>query len=314
VPELNRIGRPRILITGGSGLLALNWACQVRDRWDVVLGTHRRTVSLAGVASQPVDLTDAASFGRSLDSLRPDLVVHTAGLTDVDRCEADPAQALAGNAEPARTVAEAAATRSIRLVHISTDHLFTGVRPLVDENEAPQPMNQYAASKLRAEEWVRSAHPSALVVRTNFFGWGHATRRSFSDWILDNIRAGKTLSLFDDVFFTPILAGRVATECHALVERGASGVFNVCGDERISKYQFAIRLVAAFGSGDELFKRSSIAGAGLKAPRPNDMSLDHAKARGALGAAPRSLEDDFSELQRQEAAGQRDELLKAVHG
>lgn len=304
--------RPKLLITGGTGLLALNWACETRSKWDVVLGTHRRRVSLAGTTAVSVDLTSGEAFGRQLDQIQPDLIVHTAGLTDVDRCEADPAQAIAGNAAPARSVAEASAARSIRLIHISTDHLFTGERSLVAETETPRPMNQYAVSKLRAEEWVREANPAALIARTNFFGWGHAERRSFSDWLLDNMRAGRSLSLFDDVHFTPILAGRVASECHALVERGESGIFNICGDERISKYRFAVRLAHAFDLGIDHLQKSTIVGAGLKAPRPNDMSLDHAKARLALGTQPVSLDDDFAALHRQEEAGQRDELLGAV--
>lgn len=311
MPEMKR---PKILITGGTGLLALNWACEVRGQWDVVLGTHSRQVSLAGTTAVAVDLTSAEAFGRQLDEIRPDLIVHTAGLTDVDRCEADPAQALAGNTWPARAAAEAAAERSIRLIHISTDHLFTGERSLVSETETPEPMNQYAVSKLSAEEWVQNAHASALIVRTNFFGWGHASRRSFSDWILDSVRGGKSLTLFDDVFFTPILASRVATECHALIDRGESGIFNICGDERISKYRFAVQLARTFDLSLDLFQKSSIVGAGLKAPRPNDMSLDHAKARRALGAQPISLDDDFAALRRQEQAGRRDELLGAVSG
>ena len=124
-------------------------------------------------------------------------------------------------------------------------------------------MNQYAVSKLSAEQWVLDACTDALVVRTNFFGWGHANRRSFSDWLLDSMRAGKSLSLFDDVFFTPILADRVAAECHALIELGQRGVFNICGDERISKYEFAIRLAGAFGLSTDQFQRSTIVGAGL---------------------------------------------------
>ncbi len=106
----------------------------------------------------------------------------------------------------------------------------------------------------------------------------------------------------------------MAAECHALVERGHTGVFNICGDERISKYQFALRLAETFGLGTDHFHKSSIVGAGLKAPRPNDMSLDHAKARRALGCAPRSLENDFADLRAQEEAGRRDELLGAVTG
>lgn len=304
--------KPRILITGGTGLLAINWACAMRDRWDVVLGTHRHRVALAGTSSRSIDLSDSTAFARQLDDIQPSVIVHTAGLTDVDRCEADPEQAIAGNALPARCVAEAAASRGIRMIHISTDHLFTGERPLVPETELPRPMNQYAVSKLRAEEWVLAALPSALVIRTNFFGWGHESRRSFSDWLLDNARAGKALLLFDDVYFTPILASRVAEECHMLLERGQSGVFNICGDERISKYRFALGLANVFGLSAGLFGKSSIAGAGLRAPRPNDMSLDHAKARAALGEAPRPLDDDFRELRRQQNEGRRDELLRAV--
>ncbi len=304
--------RPRVLVTGGSGFLAINWACAVHDVWDVVLGTHRHRVVLNGVSSQPVSLDDADVVGAELDRLSPDLVVHTAGLTDVDRCEADPALARAANADLARNVALAVARRSIPLVHISTDHLFTGEHRLVSENEPVHPLNEYGHSKLLAEEWVLDACPEALVIRTNFFGWGHATRRSFSDWIIYNLRAGQALSVFDDVFFTPILADRVAIWVHELLSRGASGIFNVCGDERVSKYEFAMRLTTHFGLPDSLIRRASIEGAGLRAARPRDMSLDNAKARQAVGRAVHSLQEDLSELRRQEASGRRDLLLRAV--
>jgi dTDP-4-dehydrorhamnose reductase len=250
--------KPRLFVTGGSGFLAINWACAVRDSWDVILATHRHDVALVGVTAVAVELGDARSLGKELERINPDLIVHTAGLTDVDRCEADPAAAHAANAILARVVAQAAGNRSVRLVHISTDHLFSGDRALVSETEPVHPLNEYARSKWLAEQRVLDACPDALVVRTNFFGWGHATRRSFSDWLLYNLRAGQTISAFDDVYFTPVLADQVVTWIHELVSRDASGVYNVCGDERLSKYEFALRLVAEFGLPAGLIRRASV--------------------------------------------------------
>lgn len=302
----------RLLITGGSGLLALNWACAMRDSWRVVLGTHRHSVRLDGVESRPLDLDDAGRLGRQFAELAPDLVVHAAALTSVDECEADPAQARCVNAGLARNVAEAAAARDLRLVHISTDHLFAGDRSNYREDDAPAPLNEYARSKLLGEDWVRQAHPQALVLRTNFYGWGHARRQSFSDWILQSLRAGREITLFDDVFFTPLLADALASAAHRLLERSAAGLFNLAGDERVSKYDFGMRLARVFGLPEAPIRRGSVAEAGLQASRPRDMSLDSGRAQALLGAGTGGLDEHFQALRRQEQAGRREELFHAV--
>lgn len=302
----------RLLITGGSGLLALNWACAMRENWDVVLGTHRHRVSLRGATVLPLDLGDADRLSRQLAELSPDLVVHAAGLTSVDACEADPALARQVNAELARNVAAAAAGRNIRLVHISTDHLFAGTRSGYREDDAPEPLNEYARSKLLGEEWVRQAHPQALVLRTNFFGWGHAGRLSLSDWILQSLRAGREITLFDDVHFSPLLADALAVAAHRLIARPVDGTFNLGGDERISKYDFGVRLARAFDLPESPIQRGSVGAARLQARRPRDMSLDSGRAKALLGTGTGSLEEHFQALRRQEEAGRREELIHAV--
>ena len=304
--------KPRLLITGGSGLLALNWACAMRDRWDVVLGMHRHRVTLRGATALPLDLGAPDRLARQLGELSPDLVVHAAGLTSVHQCAADPALARHVNAELARNVAEAAAGRNIRLVHISTDHLFAGTRSGYREDDAPEPLNEYARSKLLAEEWVSRAAPRALILRTNFFGWGHARRQSFSDWILQALREGKPVTMFDDVYFTPILADALAEAAHRLVELSASGIYHLAGEERVSKYEFALRLARTFALPTETIRPSRLHDAGLAAKRPADMSLDSARARAMLGDGPGRLDDFFHALRRQETEGRREALLHAV--
>lgn len=304
--------KQRVVITGGSGLLATNWGCAVRDRWDVVLGTHRHSVALAGTESSRLNLDDPAHLGQQLDVFSPDLVVHTAGLTDVDRCEENRDLAHQVNAVIARNVAHAAAGRNIPLIHVSTDQLFAGDRSFYRESDVPQPLNEYGRTKALAETWVQAAHPKALIVRTNFFCWGLPHRQSFSDWLIYNLRDGKALTLFDDVYFTPVLADTLALAAHELIEKGASGIFNLSGDERLSKYSFALQLSEEFGLPAELIRRDQVMHARLPALRPRDMSLDNNKARQILGRELGTAHQFLSVLRAQEMTGRRSELHASI--
>jgi len=304
--------KKRILITGGSGLLALNWAIAMRDVWDVTLVTHHHSVQVRGVKTCSFNLDSPMELGSQFRQLKPDLVVHTAGLTSVDKCERSPNLAHHANAEIARNVVLAAIACDASLIHISTDHLFPDQGSLFSEVNATAPINQYARTKALAEFWVQEVNPSALVIRTNFFGWGHQNRQSFSDWIIQGLRAGIPLTLFDDVFFTPILVDALVLYAHALLDAGASGIFHVVGDERISKYEFALKLATRFNLSAELISRQKLRDVQLLAPRPHDMSLDNSKARALLGHSLGTVDNFLHSLQDQERAGRKFELQSAV--
>jgi len=302
----------KILITGGTGLLALNWACAMRDTWNVVLGVHRHDVRLDGVKSVQLNLSSAPDFERTVDSIYPDLIVHTAGMTHVDTCESDRAGAFKANAYAAEIVALVAKQKSIRLIHVSTDHLFDGSVPFCTERTEPKPLNAYATSKLAAEKLVTDRCPEALILRTNFFGWGSVYRQSFSDWIISGLLAGTELQMFEDVFFTPILADELIGFAHGLHDIGSSGIFNVVGTRRISKYDFGVELAQSLGVPAGRIQPGKVASAHLRAARPKDMSLSNSRLVHAMGRSPGDLQQWFEQLRLQEIQGRRRELLHAV--
>ena len=302
----------RLLITGGTGLLALNWACAMRETWDVTLGIHSNLVDLAGVNSCPLALDDPVRLLAQIDDIAPDLVVHTAGLTSVDQCELNPSFANQANVVIAQNLALAAARRSVALVHVSTDHLFSGNQSMCTEDERPAPINHYGRTKALAEIAVLNANPQALVLRTNFFGWGNSKRQSFTDWLIYSLRSGKKLPLYENIFFTPILADALALAAHQLVEKGASGVFNLVGDQRLSKYEFACILADNFSLPQYLVLRHIFDGSELVAPRPLDMSLNNNKARQVLGRDIGKVSHFLAALRQQELFGRRDELIRSV--
>lgn len=273
----------RVLITGGTGLLGLNWAVVAKDTYDVVLGIHQRVVQLPGVATQPLLLESVDSFLENLDLIQPDYVIHAAGLTSIELCEENPDLAYHVNVELAENVACACALRGIQLAHVSTDHLFRGDRPLLDEEMPVDPINIYGKTKAEAEVRVQDVCPEALVIRTNFYGWGPDYRQSFSDWILNNLKASHPITLFNDVFYTPIYIGRLVQVVHELLEKFAKGTFHVVGDARVSKYDFGMQLACVFGLDKNLIFPGSVQSQQNRVVRPKDMSLSNEKVSKELG-------------------------------
>ncbi len=298
----------RILFTGGASLLAVNWALAIRNRWRVVTGLHNRAVSLADVDTKRIDIESPDAFARILDAGPFDVVVHAAGLTSIEACDADPERAWHDNVTLAANVAAACAATGTPLVHVSTDHLFSGEEPRVGEDCPPAPRNTYGKTKAEAERQVLKLNAGALVVRTNFYGWGPSYRRSFSDGILDALRSGSEVTLFQDVFFTPILIEALADTVHELVARGAAGIFHVVGDDRMSKYEFGLRIARAFDLSDAPIRAGLLANQPSLSIRPFDMSLSNDKVSQLLGRRIGGADAHFARLRQQEIDGFAQEL------
>lgn len=302
----------RLFITGVSGLLGLNMALQLRDRADVSGCYLNNPVRIDGVETTRLDLTEADRTEETLRSVDPDLIVHAAGLTSVDACERDPERAHLLNTEVSRYVAEVAAKIDAKLVHISTDHLTDGASRFQHEDDEPEPLNAYARSKLEAEQLVQEVAPDALVVRTNFYGWGPPHRASFSDWILDGLQEGTTLTMFEDVYFSPILVNDLIDAMMDLVDLDASGVYNVAGSERISKHDFALQIADVFGLDPGPIKPVTLEEGNLLAPRPLENALDCSRVEAALDRPMPTTRQGLEALRARGEDGWPDAVIAAA--
>jgi len=299
-----------IFITGGSGLLAINWAIAVREQYSVVLGLYDRNISMTGVEKRYINLESIDDIIHMFESCKPKIVIHTAGLTSVEACEANPELAKHVNADLSGNVAQACANLDLRLVHISTDHLFSGNDPLVNENYPVDPKNVYGRTKAEAEARVIEIHSAALVIRTNFYGWGPSYRSSFSDVIINALRSGKEINLFKDVFYSPILAEKLASIVHELINIHAKGIFHVVGDNRISKYEFGIKLATYFQLKQSLIKPVLFGDKPGLVQRPYDLSLSNKKTCDLIGRKIGNIDVDIERLYQLEQIGIAKEIQK----
>ena len=289
-----------ILITGGSGLLGVNWAMSIRDKYEVTLLLHQRKISLQGVKTDVMPLNSLGECITAINKHQPDVVVHTAGLTSVEECESNPGLAQEINVDLAKNIAIACNRQGVQLVHISTDHLSSGEESFVVEEDGNAPVNNYAKTKLEGEQQVIANCKDALVIRTSFFSWGTKYRQSFSDFIINKLRNNEAVGLFSDVFFTTILAEELSKKTHQLVDANLSGVFNVAGSERLSKYEFGMKLANCFDLDTSLINEISINDKSNLVKRPKDMSLSNDKICKALSCTISSIDEQFQDLKHQE--------------
>ncbi len=294
-----------VLIVGGSGLLGLNLGISLRNGFHCILGLHHRYPPTPFVEVRKASLSEPVERAVTLDSCAPDIIINAAGLTSVEQCQTEPQHADEVNHKLASVLASDAYSRGIKFVHISTDHLFDGTKSLYVESDPVSPVNVYGSTKVAAEQSVLAENPDALIIRTNFYGWGPSYKPSFSDMILSSVRNHKPIYLFTDAFFTPICTNSLAEKIVYLLNTGSSGTFNVCSNKRISKYEFGQKLCRVFSYSEKYLRRSELKQRYDLVSRPLDLSLSDQKLRGLDESEGVDVERDLLTLKKQERALQK---------
>ena len=229
------------------------------------------------------DVRDELRIKRLMERVCPDVIIHCAGLINVDAAEEDFMATREVNALGTWHLAKHAPPEA-KFVYISTDAVFDGKRGAYTENDLPSPLNAYAKTKLEGEWYVQQETDNHLIVRTNFFGQHHTSKPSFAQWIVDSLKSGSGIRMVTDWYFTPTYVDDLVSAIRGLVEADANGIYHVAGGERCSKYEFGVETARVFGFDESLIVPVHFDQLILRAPRPQDMSLDCSKAAAVLGA------------------------------
>jgi dTDP-4-dehydrorhamnose reductase len=302
-----------LLVTGASGLLGLNLCldASASGRYSVVGQVNQHALRGAPFATLAADLAQPGEFARVLAAVKPDLVVHTAALANLEACEKDPRTSARLNGELPGEVAEACRMAGARLAHLSTDAVFDGEQGGYTEEDAPNPQGIYARDKLAGERAVQAANPEAVIARVNFYGWSLSGRRSLAEFFYSNLSAGRPVNGFTDVLFCPLAANQLGEILLEMLENGLSGVFHTLSSEHQSKYAFGVALARRFGLDESLITPISVAEAGLLARRSPNLTLRVAKLEAALGRGMPGQAEGLERLHALWAQG-RPQLIGAL--
>jgi dTDP-4-dehydrorhamnose reductase len=233
---------------------------------------------------------------RLFQEIRPQVVIHTAALADIDVCQAQPDLARAVNVNFTSTLAELCADTGARLVFCSTDTIFDGEHAPYSEAAAPGPVNFYAETKVQAEQIVSRLGAQAVIARLSLvvglplLGAGN----SFLPRMIAALRQGRTVSVPAHEVRTPV---DVITVGRALLELAAgshSGIYHLAGHSRVSRLEMARTIARRFGFSQDLVVAQAAATTPGRAPRPRDVSLDNRKACTLLNTPMQTLDEGLS--------------------
>lgn len=235
-----------------------------------------------GLEAIEIDLFSRNSVHRILETYDIDIVLNCIGLTNVEACENNPVEAFRINSHLPGIIANACHSSNTKLIHISTDHLFDDQNILHSEEDIVRLINVYAKSKYEGELEVLTNCPSSIICRTNFFGYGPAHRKSFSEWIEESAKNHQKIVLFNDVFITPVSGKNLAFYAHTLLENNFSGIFNISSGDKISKFDFGKFLCNKLKIPSYSIIPGSIDDRSDLVRRPKSMSLSNTKLNKAI--------------------------------
>jgi dTDP-4-dehydrorhamnose reductase len=221
-------------------------------------------------------------------------------MTEVDACERNPEQAFASNVEATVHVSRTARSIGAHLVHVSTDYVFDGDKGPYGEEDVPNPRGVYAITKHMGEQAVRVLAPSWTIARTAVvYGWPPSARPNFGSWLINALRKGESVRLFEDQFVSPSLAQSVAEMLAELAERRLAGIWNTCGGSIVDRVTFARELCRVFGFDPTLCIPTKLSDAKLASPRPRRCGLRTDKAAAQLETKPLALPEALAGLHRE---------------
>ncbi|MBF0105220.1 MAG: SDR family oxidoreductase [Deltaproteobacteria bacterium] len=284
----------KILLLGASGLLGGRLAPVLRQQGHEVV-THSR----ASETHFRACLTDQTETEKLLDAALPDIIINLSALTDVEKCELEPAKAYLENVHTVENVVEwiKRHKEGCFLVQISTDQVYDNEGPHAERDVTIT--NYYGFSKF-AGELVALTVPS-VVLRVNFFGRSHTTHReSLSDWIYRSITTQSKIQVFDDVFFSPLSMETLSELINVAICKRFTGVFNLGSRHGMSKSDFAFLFAGALKlPTSNMTKTSKDRVAFLKAYRPKDMRMDCSKFEKQYGRELPNLESEIIKVSKE---------------
>lgn len=267
---------------------------------DAIIATDLQTGYLKeGVIWNLLDILNKPKLVNLLEEEIPDVVIHCAALVNVDECEKNPSLAWAVHVEATANIAETIRQWGAKLIYVSSDSVFNGRQASpYSEEDSPDPLNVYAKTKLEGEA-VALSNTTGLALRTNIFGWSCLERVSFAEWVLKALVEGSKITMFADVFFTPLHVSHFSSLLSEALKVNLSGIYHLAGDSMISKYDFAIRMARIFGLETKDVLAGSVESSHLKALRPKNMALSSRKLAEAISKPMPTADSGITLLKNQ---------------
>lgn len=294
----------RILVTGSNGLLGQKLTHRLQEDKGIYLiatSRGRSAVKIRRGEYHALDITNREDVESILRLTKPDVIINTAAMTQVDECETHREACWNSNVTAVEYLIRCCHALHIHLIQVSTDFIFDGGHGPVDEKAEPRPVNFYGESKLAAERLIQDSAISWAILRTVLvFGTTNEMSRSnIVLWVKDSLENQRAIHVVKDQWRTPTLAEDLAEGCYLAAVKKAKGIYNISGKDFLSPYNIAVKTAEFFKLDKSLITPTDSSQFVQPAKRPLTTGFIIDKARNELGYEPHSFDEGLQILANQ---------------
>lgn len=298
--------KSKVLITGSNGLLGqklIDLFLLHSDSFSLMgtsKGANRHPLS-SDFLYQELDVTNREEVLQTIENFRPDYVIHTAAMTNVDQCETlqDECQAL--NVKSVEYLIEAAKMYDFHLMHLSTDFIFDGLSGPYKENDTPNPLSIYGKSKLDSENLIVNNLEDYSILRT-ILVYGivkDLSRSNFVLWAKNALQKGEKIPVVNDQWRMPTLAEDLAQACFLVIEKEAKGIFHISGEDGGSIFELVNQIADYWSLDSSLIQEIETKSLNQPAKRPLKTGFDLSHSKNTLDYKPRTFKEGLVFLDKQ---------------
>lgn len=291
--------RENILITGSTGFLGENLIKYLKKTCNFYYLLNKRKPKKLSVKSfityksKKYENIEEFIIKNSINT-----IIHCAGLTNIEFCEQNPKKCFEVNYELTKYLTNISKRLKLYMVFISSDHLFKGNEKIYTEVSKYSPQNNYAASKVKCEKFIKKNLNNFLIIRTNFFGFQYKkNKKNFFNFIYKNLKNNSKVKLFSDVYYTPISIFTLSKTIKIMLNKKLTGIYNLSSDTSISKFEFGKLVSKIFKFNFKLINKISIKDLNL-VKRPHNMSLDNTKIKKELNIKKINIYDEIKMIKK----------------
>ncbi len=278
-----------VLLLGGTGLLGTNWLFFRNKKENYFVNIHKKKFKKNSLKFNEVsiNLNSQKKIIEFIKKNKISILINLIAITDIDFCEKNKLKAFTTNVKLIKTISEACKRTNTTLIYVSTDQLFDGKKKIYSEKSKICTLNNYGATKSKAELIIKKVCKKYIILRSNFFCWSFNNKNLLSQ-IIKNLKNKKNFYGWKNVYFTPVYARTLIDVALFLESKGKYGLFNVSCDEPISKYSFASIITKKFSLNKSYLKRSLFNNRDYT-KRPLNMSLNNSKIKRLMPGLKKNL-------------------------
>lgn len=286
-----------LLITGASGFLGWNVCHAAKTDWNVTGTYFSHEIRIPGCELIRIDLTNYEDLKNLFKTITIDAVIHTAAVSQPNLCQINPMDSEKINVRTSQNLCSFCLEKQIPFLFTSTDQVFDGTKAPYSERIPVSPISIYGEQKVAAESSILTLYPQATICRMPLmFGDGSPVSNSFLIHLLQSIQNNKKITLFFDEYRTPTSGYNAAQGLLMVLKKKIRGIIHLGGKEKISRYEFGKKLACYCGLTTSMITPISQNSLRMKAPRPQDVSLDSSFAFD-MGYTPLTITEEFDRIE-----------------